>query len=79
MKREENSLGWYGNQSKELIIENKATIKTEEIVRPEEFKRMMIEQRTMNNEREKAWKKKKVHGQYIREKGECIDKGKTRR
>ena len=47
------------------------TIKTKETGRPEEFKRMQI------NAREQAWKEKKMHGQYIRDMDESIDKDKT--
>ena len=45
--------------------------KTEETVRPEEFKRMQI------NASEQAWKERKMHGQYIRDMDENIDKDKT--
>ena len=74
IRAEENSLGWYVKQSKEPMLKvasMKATIKTEETVRPEEFKRMQI------NASEQAWKEKRMHGQYIRDMDESIDKDKT--
>ena len=73
-KGEYNSLRWYVEQSNEpmlKVVSMKATIKTKETVRPEEFKRMQI------NAREQAWKEKKMHGQYIRDMDESIDKDKT--
>ena len=69
-----NSLGWYVKQSKEPMLKvacMKATIKTEETVRLEEFKGMQI------NASEQAWKEKRMHGQYIRDMDENIDKDKT--
>eukprot|EP00112_Aurelia_sp_Birch-Aquarium-sp1_P005801 Seg1658.11 transcript_id=Seg1658.11/GoldUCD/mRNA.D3Y31 product="hypothetical protein" protein_id=Seg1658.11/GoldUCD/D3Y31 len=74
MKGEENSLGWYVKQSNEPMLKVasiKMTMKTDETVRPEEFKRKQI------NSREQAWKEKRMHGQYIREMDENIDKDKT--
>ena len=74
IKGEENSLGWYLKQSNEPMLKvasMKTTIKTEETVRPEEFKRMQI------NASEQAWKEKRMHGQYIRDMDENIDKDKT--
>ena len=62
------------NNNKEPMLKvasMKATIKTEETVRPEEFKRMQI------NASEQAWKEKGMHGQYIRDMDENIDKDKT--
>ena len=58
IKGEENSLGWYVKQSNEPMLKvasMKTTIKTEETVRPEEFKRMQI------NASEQAWKEKRMH------------------
>ena len=74
IKGEENSLGWYvkqGNEPMLKVASMKTTIKTEETVRPEEFKRMQI------NASEQAWKEKRMHGQYIRDMDENIDKDKT--
>ena len=74
IKREENSLGRYVRQSNELmlkVVSTKGIFKTEEVVRPEDFKQMLI------NEREHAWKEKRKHGQYAREMDESIDKDKT--
>lgn len=42
----------------------------EEAVRPEDLKQMLI------NEKEHAWKEKRMHGQYAREIDEIIDKDK---
>ena len=53
IKGEENSLGWYVKQSNAPMLKvasMKTTIKTEETVRPEEFKGMQI------NACEQAWK-----------------------
>ena len=74
IKSEENRLGWYVKQSNELmlkVVSTKGVIKTEEAVRPEDFKQMLI------NEREHAWKEKRMHGQYAREVDESVDKDKT--
>ena len=64
----------YVQQSNEPMLKvesKKETIKTKETVRPEEFKRMQI------NAREQAWKEKRMHGQYIRDIDESIDKDNT--
>ena len=53
------------------VVSTKGIIKTEEAVRPEDFKQMLI------NEREHAWKEKRMHGQYAREMDESVDKDKT--
>ena len=53
------------------VASMKTTIKTEETVRSEEFKRMQIDAS------EQAWKEKRMHGQYIRDMDENIDKDKT--
>ena len=74
IRAEENSLGWYVKQSREptlKVASMKATIKTEETVRTEEFKIMQI------NASEQAWKEKRMHLQYIRHMDENIDKDKT--
>ena len=69
-----DDLKLFGKNEREidsLVKTVQTTIKTEETVRPEEFKRMQI------NASEQAWKEKRMHGQYIRDMDENIDKDKT--
>ena len=53
------------------VASTKGIIKTEEAVRPEDFKQMLI------NVRENACKEKRMHGPYTREMVESVDKDKT--
>ena len=55
------------NEPMVKVASMKKTVKTEEIVRPEEFKRMQI------NASEEAWKEKRMHEQYIRDMNENIE------
>ena len=52
------------------VLSTKGIIIEEEAIRPKDFKRMQT------NEREHAWKEKRMHRQYTREMNESIDKDK---
>ena len=74
VKGEENSLGFYVANSEELLIRGvcaSETIQTEETMEKEEFKRRLAE------ELKQAWTGKAMHGQFVREMPEKVDRIKS--
>ena len=69
-----NSLGFYIASSEEKLIRGVAAagiINTEDVVRSEEFKKQKAQ------ELKQSWGEKKMHGQFIRELPEEVDKDRT--
>ena len=74
VKGEENSLGFYVANSEELLIRGvcaSETIQTEETMEKEEFKRRLAE------ELKQTWTGKAMHGQFVREMPEKVDRIKS--
>ena len=71
VRSEENNLGLYVSESNELLLKGVmrvGTIKTENLMRKEDFKR------NSQNEFKNRWHEKRMHGQFAREMAEEIDK-----
>ena len=71
---EENSLGFYVANSEELLIRGvcaSETMQTEETMENEEFKRRLAE------ELKQTWTGKPMHGQFVREMPEKVDRIKS--
>ena len=74
VRGEENSLGFYIASAEDKLIRGVAaagTINTEDVVRSEEFKNQKAQ------ELKQSWSEKKLHGQFIRELPEEVDKDRT--
>ena len=74
VRGEENSLGFYIASSEEKLVRGVAAagiINTEDVVRSEEFKKQKAQ------ELKQSWREKKMHGQFIRELPEEVDKDRT--
>ena len=68
-REEQNSLGFYVNNSGE--VDTAETINTEDTVTSGEFKKQEAQELKQN------WREKKIHGQYIKEMPEKVDKDRT--
>ena len=65
VKGEENNLGWYIKNSREILlrkVEEISIVSTEEAVEPNEYKK------SKSQEMEDAWEQKVMHGQFVRDK-----------
>ena len=74
VKEQENSLGFYVANSEENLIRGVAaaeTINTEDTVMSGEFKKHKAD------ELKQHWREKKVHGQFVREMPDKVDKDKS--
>ena len=74
VKGEENSLGFYVANSEEVLIRGvcaSGTIQTEETMEKAEFKRRKAE------ELKQQWTEKAMHGQFVREMPEKVDRIKS--
>ena len=74
VRGEENSLGFYITSSEEKLIRGVAAagiINTEDVVRSDDFKKQKAQ------ELKQSWSEKKMHGQFIRELPEEVDKDQT--
>ena len=73
-REEENSLGFYASNSEENLIKEVAaveTINTEDTVTSGQCKKQKAQELKQN------WHEKKMHGQFIREMPEKVDKDRT--
>ena len=68
-REEQNSLGFYVNNSGE--VDTAETINTEDTVTSGEFKKQEAQELKQN------WREKKIHGQYVKEMPEKVDKDRT--
>ena len=74
VREEENSLGLYVANSEENLIKEVTaaeTINTEDTVTSREFKKQEAQELKEN------WHEKKMHGQFVREMPEKVDKNRT--
>ena len=74
VREKENSLGFYVANSEENLIKGVAaaeTINTEDTVTSGEFKKQKSQELKQN------WHEKKMHGQFVREMPEKVDKNRT--
>ena len=65
VKEEENNLSWYIKNSEEIMlkkVEGMGMVNVKDTVKPSEYKR------NKNQGKEKEWKEKVMHGQYLRDK-----------
>ena len=65
VKEEENNLSWYIKNSEEIMlkkVEAMGMVNVKDTVKPSEYKR------NKNQGKEKEWKEKVMHGQYLRDK-----------
>ena len=71
IREEENSLGFYVANSEENLIRRVFIINTRETITSVEFKKQKAK------ELKEKWSEKRMHGQFIREMTEKVDKKKT--
>ena len=69
VREEQNSLGFYVNNSGE--VDTAETINTEDTVTSGEFKKQEAQELKQN------WREKKIHGQFVKEMPEKVDKDRT--
>ena len=69
VREEQNSLGFYVNNSGE--VDTAETINTEDTVTSAEFKKQEAQELKQN------WREKKIHGQFVKEMPEKVDKDRT--
>ena len=74
VKAEENNLAWYVRNSNERLM---AGVKKIKILDSEEAKEKNKFKRDRENASLNRWKEKKMHGQFLREMPETVDRDKT--